>query len=233
MNELDLSAIEKTLEISFTDRNLLLNAFVHRSYLNENRSFNLPSNERLEFLGDACLELVVSEYLFKTYPEKPEGILTNYRSSLVNTKSLAQSALTIGLGDFLLLSKGEEDGGGRRSEYLLANTFESVVGAIYLDQGYVSARTFIEKYVLRKLEDIIEHELFKDPKSKLQEYSQAEYNVTPLYSVSKEEGPDHNKVFTVGVYLGNKKIAEGTGPSKQKAELDAAQNAFFFLKSKP
>ncbi|PIZ48219.1 ribonuclease III [candidate division WWE3 bacterium CG_4_9_14_3_um_filter_41_6] len=230
MDNIDITAAQKAIGVTFKNQDLLLNAFVHRSYLNENRSFTLPSNERLEFLGDACLELVVSEHLYKTYPTKPEGVLTNYRSALVNTISLAQSARDIGLGKFLLLSRGEEDGGGRDSEYLLANTFESVVGALYLDQGYKAADTFITTFVLHKLEAIIEHELFKDPKSKLQEYSQAEYNVTPAYEVLGEDGPDHSKEFTVGVFLGKKKIAQGTGPSKQKAELDAAKAAFLLLK---
>jgi len=229
MNSTVIEKIEEQIGLTFENKELILNAFVHRSYLNENRSFTLPSNERLEFLGDACLELVVSEYLFLTYPSEPEGMLTNYRSSLVNTQSLAVSAKQNNLGNYLLLSKGEEDGGGRESEYLLANTFESVIGAIYLDQGYDAAKEFIHQNVLNKLQEIIENELYKDPKSKLQENSQAEYGVTPDYKVISEDGPDHDKTFTVAVYLNNNVISKGEGSSKQKAELNAAQCALIAL----
>ncbi|NCS32488.1 ribonuclease III [bacterium] len=229
MDSTVIEKIEEQIGLTFENKELILNAFVHRSYLNENRSFTLPSNERLEFLGDACLELVVSEYLFLTYPSEPEGMLTNYRSSLVNTQSLAVSAKQNNLGNYLLLSKGEEDGGGRESEYLLANTFESVIGAIYLDQGYDAAKEFIHQNVLNKLQEIIENELYKDPKSKLQENSQAEYGVTPDYKVISEDGPDHDKTFTVAVYLNNNVISKGEGSSKQKAELNAAQCALIAL----
>ncbi|MCA9391838.1 ribonuclease III [candidate division WWE3 bacterium] len=220
-----LKALEDKIGVDFADKNLLINAFVHRSYLNENRGFELPSNERLEYLGDACLELVVSEYLFKTYPKQPEGILTSYRGSLVNTDSLAESARIVDLGAYLLLSRGEEDGGGRDSNYLLANTFEAVIGALYLDQGYEEAKKFIHAYVTPKLVNIIENEQYKDPKSKLQELTQEVFSITPQYKVVNEEGPDHNKSFEVEVSLGSKTIGAGRGSSKQKAELDSAQNA--------
>jgi ribonuclease-3 len=168
---------------------------------------------------------VVSEFLFKNYPHEPEGVLTSYRGALVNTQSLAQSAQSIHLGSYLLLSKGEEDGGGRQSEYLLANTIEALIGAIYLDKGYQVASNFIHAHITNKLEEIIRKELFKDPKSKLQEYTQAEFSITPSYIVINESGPDHDKEFEVEVRLGDKPVGKGTGSSKQKAELNAAANA--------
>lgn len=226
MNESELKkAIETQLQISFKNTKLLQNAFVHRSYLNENRKFDLPSNERLEFLGDACLELVISEFLFERYPNEPEGKLTNYRSALVNTTSLAETSRDLNLGTYLLLSNGEEDGGGRTSEQILANTFEAFLGALYLDQGYEAAKNFVHSHLSQKIVDIIDNETFKDPKSKFQEITQAEVNITPVYNLISETGPDHNKVFTVKVRLGSKEIAKGQGGSKQKAELDAAKNA--------
>lgn len=213
------------LTINLTDFDILQNAFVHRSYLNENRKFHLPSNERLEFLGDACLELVVSEFLYKNYPHDPEGILTSYRGALVNTESLAESAKLLDLGKYLLLSRGEEDGGGRESHYLLANTLEALIGAIYLDQGYDAAAILIHTYITNKLTHIIAEERFRDPKSKLQEKTQAYYGVTPQYEVTSEIGPDHHKIFTVAVKLNSNIVGSGKGSSKQKAELDAAKNA--------
>ncbi len=221
----DFKPLLNEINITFNNEELLLNAFVHRSFLNENRGFKLPSNERLEFLGDACLELVVSEYLFKNYPHDPEGKLTSYRGALVNTQSLAQSAKSIHLGDYLLLSKGEEEGGGRDSNYLMANTFEALIGAIYMDQGYTNAQTFITKYVINKLDEIIRLELYRDPKSKLQELTQAEMSITPSYRVINESGPDHDKIFEVEVYLNDKIAGKGKGSSKQKAETAAAKNA--------
>jgi len=217
--------LEQKIGIVFDDKTLLNNALIHRSFLNENRSVTLPSNERLEYLGDACLELVVSEFLYKTYPAEPEGILTSYRGALVNTISLAESATTIELGGYLLLSKGEEDGGGRSSQYLLANTLEALIGAIYLDQGYESAQRFITSIIINKLPEIIENESFKDPKSKLQERTQERFSLTPDYKVIGEEGPDHNKEFTVTVNLDGQQVGTGVGSSKQKAELSAAHNA--------
>lgn len=226
-----LASLCQEIRIEFSNADLLKNAFVHRSYLNENRSFHLPSNERLEFLGDACLELVVSEYLYKTYPDSPEGILTSYRGALVNTISLADSARGLHLGDYLLLSRGEEDGGGRTSEYLLANTFEALIGVIYLDQGYEKAADFIHAHITTKLAAIIEEERFKDPKSKLQEQTQEQFGITPQYEVKKEVGPDHDKQFEVVVILKGEVIGQGTGSSKQKAELAAAKNALDSFRS--
>ncbi len=221
----DLTELEAKLGIKFQDRDLLLNAFVHRSYLNEKSDFNLPSNERLEFLGDAVLQLVVSDHLYKTFPGEPEGELTNYRASIVNAKTLAVVSGELGLGNFLLLSRGEEASGGRERPYLLANTFESLLGVIYLDQGLETARKFIHEYLIPYLKPIIEQELYKDYKSKLQELSQEKLSLTPSYRVLKEEGPDHAKSFTIAVYLGDREAGIGMGNSKQVAEQEAAKKA--------
>jgi ribonuclease III len=217
--------LEKKLDLKFKDRELLETAFVHRSYLNEKPSFHLPSNERLEFLGDAVLQLAVSEYLFKKFPTEPEGNLTNYRASIVNAKTLSQVSGDLGLGQYLLLSKGEEVSGGRSRPYLLANTFEALLGVIYLDLGLGAAQEFVRKYLLPRLLDIIEQELYKDYKSKLQEIAQEKLSVTPSYRVIKESGPDHAKQFTVGVFLGDKESGRGEGNSKQIAEQSAAKEA--------
>lgn len=217
--------IEQQLDIAFENKILLANAFIHRSYLNENRDLDMPSNERLEFLGDACLELIVSHYLFDEYPDEPEGTLTSYRSALVNTISLAETARQLHLGDFLLLSKGEEAGGGRESEYLLANTFEALIGAMFLDIGYNQTEAFVHKHLLIKLNEIIENQSYRDPKSLLQEITQAETSYTPDYTIISESGPDHDKEFKAGVYLHGVQIGSGEGTSKQKAELQAAQDA--------
>jgi ribonuclease-3 len=222
---MELIELESRLGTAFTNQKYLRTALVHRSYLNENPGFDLPSNERMEFLGDAVLELIVSEHLYHTYPDSPEGELTNYRSALVNTVSLAEVLATLGSGEFLYLSKGEEGSGGRQNQYILANTFEALLGAIYLDQGFAAARTFVHTHLMGKLTEIIEKELYKDSKSKLQELSQEEISVTPVYKVLSEEGPDHNKTFTVGVYAGQKRLSTGTGKSKQQAEQQAAANA--------
>lgn len=221
----DLSALETKLGIKFQDQDLLLNAFVHRSYLNEKSGFKLPSNERLEFLGDAVLQLVVSDHLYKTFPTEPEGELTNYRASIVNAKTLAVVSGELGLGNFLLLSRGEEASGGRERPYLLANTFESLLGVIYLDQGLETARQFIHTNLIPYLKPIIEGDLYKDYKSKLQELSQEKLSLTPSYRVLKEEGPDHAKSFTIAVYLGDKETGVGMGNSKQVAEQEAAKKA--------
>ena len=222
---MDLSELEKIIGITFTNQDLLRTALVHRSYLNENPRFNLPSNERLEFLGDAVLELIVSDHLYQTYPESAEGELTNFRSSLVNTTSLAESSLKLGVGEFLFLSKGEEGSGGRKNQYILANTFEALLGAIYLDQGIEAASDFVHTHLIVKLSQIIEQQLYKDAKSTLQERAQEEISVTPTYRVLSETGPDHNKMFTVGVYAGQKLLAKGAGKSKQQAEQQAASVA--------
>jgi len=216
---------EKKLGLKFKNRDLLTQAFVHRSYLNENPGFGLDQNERLEFLGDAVLELSITEYLYNEYPQKAEGELTNWRAALVNAKMLTSVAEELGFNDFLLLSRGETKELGKARQYILANTFEALIGAIHLDSGYAQADTFIKKYLLRRLPEIIENKLYKDAKSQFQEEAQDKEGVTPMYKVMKEWGPDHKKKFTVGVFLGDAQVAEGEGYSKQEAEEEAAKAA--------
>lgn len=223
MKNFDL--FEKKLGLQFNNKDLLTQAFVHRSYLNENPELRLDQNERLEFLGDAVLELVVTEHLYKEYPEKAEGELTNWRAALVNAKMLTSIAEELGFNDFLLLSRGETKELGKARQYILANTFEAFIGSIYLDLGYQQADAFIKKYVLEKLPDIIQNKLYKDAKSHFQEQAQDKNGVTPMYKVMKEWGPDHKKKFTVGVFLGDEQVAEGEGYSKQEAEEKAAKEA--------
>lgn len=220
---MDLSKIEKKMGVVFNDKDLLKQAFTHRSYLNENKKLDLNHNERLEFLGDAVLELVTTIFLYKKYPNKTEGDLTSLRSALVNTISISEAAFEIGFNDYLLLSKGESKDTGRARQYILANTFEAVVGAIYLDKGYDSANDFIKKFLLEKIDRIVEEGLWIDSKSKLQEIVQEKFSITPSYEILKEDGPDHNKTFTVVVSYGKGKTAEGVGKSKQEAEQDAAR----------
>jgi len=203
---------------------LLQNAFVHRSYLNENPEFPFPSNERLEFLGDAVLELVVSNFLYHNFPALPEGEMTALRSALVKTESLAQEARRMELGAQLLLSKGEEESGGRENPYLLANTFEALVGALYLDQGLEKVEEFIQQNLLYRTQSAL-HAGLKDAKSRFQEFSQAHFGITPTYRVSREWGPPHERRFLCAVYLKRKKVAEGEGKSKQEAEEAAAKSA--------
>lgn len=217
-------AIEKSIGVHFSNKELLQQVFIHRSYLNEHPSFAMGHNERLEFLGDAVLELVVTEYLFNNY-SNPEGELTNWRSALVRGQHLAEIAGEIGLGTWLQLSRGEAKSGGKTRQLLLANTFEALLGAMYLDSGLEPARQFVEKHVLVKLPAILEQELHIDPKSRLQEVTQAVDGITPHYSVLHQEGPDHAKQFTVGVFLGERKLAEAKGNSKQSAEQAAAAEA--------
>ena len=217
--------MEKHLSVKFKNKDLLKQAFIHRSYLNENPESGLEHNERLEFLGDAVLELVVTEHLYKDYPKKDEGELTNWRASLVNAKILAQLAEELGFNDFLLLSRGEAKELGKSRQYILANTFESFVGSLYLDSGYEESDKFIKKYLLKKLPEIIKNKSYKDAKSHLQEQAQEKVSITPDYKVIKEWGPDHKKKFTVGVFLENEKVAEGEGYSKQEAEEEAARAA--------
>lgn len=221
----ELALLEKKLGLSFKNKDLLTQAFVHRSYLNENPEFRLDQNERLEFLGDAVLELVITEYLYKEYPKKAEGELTNWRAALVNAKMLTSVAEELGFNDFLLLSRGETKELGKARQYILANTFEAVVGALYLDSGYEACDTFIKKYLLAHLPEIIQNKLYKDAKSHFQEEAQDKAGVTPLYKVLKEWGPDHKKKFTVGVFLGKDEVAQGEGYSKQEAEEEAARAA--------
>jgi ribonuclease-3 len=219
--------LAKKLGVKFNNSDLLKQALTHRSYLNENRGKKMEHNERLEFLGDAVLELVVTEYLYKNYSNQ-EGELTNWRAALVNGEMLAKISKDLGVEEFLLMSKGEAKDTGRARQYLLANAFEAIVGAIYLDQaelGFAKAKEFIEKNLLEKLADIIKNELYVDPKSRFQERSQEETGITPSYQVLEESGPDHDKRFIVGLYLQDKLVAKGVGPSKQEAQKEAATKA--------
>lgn len=220
----NLSEFEKKIEIKFKNKKLLQQVFVHRSYLNENVGFDLDHNERLEFLGDAVLELIVTEYLYKNY-KNPEGELTNWRSALVKGETLSKIAQKLGMSDYLYLSKGEEKSGGKARQIILANTFEALVGAIYLDEGYQSTSVFIKKRLLPELPEILSNKLYKDPKSSLQEISQDETGFTPLYKVLAQYGPDHAKNFSMGVFVKNKLVGEGSGFSKQSAEQAAASSA--------
>lgn len=216
--------LEKKLGIRFEDESLLGLAFVHKSFINEHPR-ERHYNERLEFLGDAVLELSVTQFLYKKYPAQPEGQLTNWRSALVKGKNLAKISKSLELGKFLLLSRGEELSGGREKEYILANTLEALIGAIYLDKGFKVADEFILKYIAALLDDIIAKGLNVDAKSRVQELSQDRYNVTPNYELISESGPDHDKKFIMGIYFGKKLAGEGEGLSKQDAEQAAAKDA--------
>ncbi len=213
---------EKSIGIAFDNPELLKQAFVHRSYLNEHADFPLAHNERLEFLGDAVLELVVTEYLYQTFPN-PEGELTNWRASLVNAKTLSEIAAGIGMDDYMYLSRGEQrDAKSKARQIILANAIEAVVGAIYLDQGYKAAEKFVSDHVLTRLKYIMDNDLARDAKSRFQEAAQEKLGVTPTYTVLSQAGPDHNKRFVVGLFIGKEKVAEGEGTSKQEAQMAAA-----------
>ena len=222
---------QNVLKITFKDIELLITAFTHRSYLNEHKKTVKEHNERLEFLGDAVLELVVTEYLYANFSE-PEGVLTNWRSSLVRTESLAESANLLQIESLLRLSKGEEHGTKRARVQILANTFEAIIGAIYLDQGYESASKFIKDQIISKFNQIRESGIYLDYKSKLQEVAQKTESLTPSYRVLSEEGPDHEKNFKIGVFVGETIRGEGEGPSKQSAQQKAAQNALNYYKNR-
>lgn len=206
----------------FKNQKLLDLAFIHRSYLNENPNLGLSSNERLEFLGDAVLSLTVSEFLYQKFPHYNEGDLTALRSAMVKTKTLAHLAQTLDLGSRLKLSRGEEESGGRKNLTLLANVFESVIGALYLDQGLSSVKKFIQTVLLPEIEEIIKTGAYKDAKSEFQEVVQDKLRFSPVYKVLKSEGPDHAKIFTIGVYVQGKLFGQGSGHSKQEAEEVAA-----------
>ncbi len=223
--EENFKQLEEKIGVEFEDKNLLVQAFCHRSYLNENPDFNLGQNERLEFLGDAVLELIVTNYLYSHYPDKSEGELTTWRASLVNTKELASIAESLSFHDYLLLSRGESREMGKARMCILADTFEALTGAIYLDRGYDTAQYFVEKYLVSDLPRIIKLGLFRDPKSHLQEVIQEEVGVTPDYRVLGESGPDHQRRFTVGVYTNDKLLGQGNGGSKKEAEEEAAKQA--------
>lgn len=213
--------LENILNLKFKNSRLLFQALTHRSYLNESKK-NFGSNERLEFLGDAVLELIVSEYLFNLYPSFPEGKLTNFRSSLVKTPTLAKVAKKIQLGKFLKMSRGEEDGAGRENQTLLANALEALIGALYLDKGVDAVKKFLSFYLFPFLSEIIKTGAYKDYKSYFQEIVQEKTKISPVYKVITEQGPDHDKKFIVGVYLQEKLLGKGKGRSKQEAEQMAA-----------
>lgn len=210
---------------SFHNQQLLATALTHRSALNEKDSVSIQSNERLEFLGDAVLELAATKFLYARFPEEQEGVLTAYRSALVKTTSLATVAETLGLGEQLKMSRGEESTGGRSNPSLLADTLEAVIGALYLDQGFDTAEAFLAEHLFITVDAILKDRLYKDPKSELQEQVQALGKETPTYAVMSESGPDHNKEFTVSVSVNGEVIAQGTGKSKQQAQQAAAQEA--------
>jgi ribonuclease-3 len=223
----NIQELANKIKVDFRDLSLLRTACTHRSFLNENRGSGLEHNERLEFLGDAVLELVVTSYLFRKYPKKPEGELTAFRSAIVNTVSLIKVAETMGLNEFMLLSKGEAKDKGRARAVILANAVEAVIGAIYLDQGYNSAANFISENILNviDIDEIVKTKSWLDAKSRFQEKAQEKVGVTPSYKTLKETGPDHDKQFTLGVFLGDVQVALGSGPSKQEAEQKAAEKA--------
>jgi ribonuclease-3 len=221
----DLENFENLIEVKFNDINLLEQALTHRSFLNENKKIKSSHNERLEFLGDAVLELVVTDYLYQKYPDKNEGDMTSIRSALVNATTCAEVAKNLQVNDFLLLSRGEAKDTGRARQYILANALEAIIGAIYLDSGYEKAKEFVMRNIAPMTEEIVKKELWADSKSRFQEKAQDIIGITPAYKTLKEVGPDHDKKFTVGVFLGERKVAEGSGESKQDAEQSAARHA--------
>ena len=221
---IDFSQFEKTAGLNFADKELLKQAFTHRSYINEHKRLKLLHNERFEFLGDAVLELVTTKFLYDKYPNATEGDLTSYRSALVNAITLSEVGEKLGMDEYLLLSKGETKDRGRARQFIIANTFEALVGAIFLDQGYEAADRFIGNNLFSRTEDIVNKKLWLDAKSHFQERAQEEDGATPVYKTMYEVGPDHDKHFTVAVFLDSEKVAEGEGKSKQEAEQAAAQN---------
>jgi ribonuclease-3 len=225
MTNNDLLKLQKRIGVTFKNDSLLKQALVHRSYLNEHPDFKIGHNERLEFLGDAVLEIVVTEFLYLNFVTTPEGDLTNWRASLVNAKMLYEIAAELEVEEYLYLSKGESRDKNKKSrQFILANAIEAIIGAIYLDQGIAAAQKFILKNVVSKLDDILKNQTYLDPKSRFQEKSQEEKGVTPHYQILDEVGPDHAKIFTVGLYLGEEMIASGKGSSKQEAQVEAAAN---------
>ena len=227
MTTINFESLAEHIGVTFSDMSLLRAACTHRSYLNENRGSGLEHNERLEFLGDAVLELVVTAFLYKKYPTKPEGQLTAYRSAIVNTVSLTKVAERIGLNEYMLLSRGEAKDTGRARAVILANAVEATIGAVYLDQGYNIAANFISDHILNviDIENIVKDETWIDAKSRFQEIAQEKTGLTPTYKTLKEVGPDHDKQFTLGVFIGDVQVAAGIGPSKQEAEQKAAEKA--------
>lgn len=225
----NISIVEKKLKVNFKNKELLQRALTHRSYINENKNYTLGHNERLEFLGDAVLELLITEKLFHTYPNQPEGILTSIRAALVRTETLAEKSRKLNYGAHLLMSKGEEITGGRDREYILANTFEAVLGAMYLDQGLAVCKSFLETVLFPMISNIIKEEKYIDNKSKLQEVAQEKLKFTPYYEVIEETGPDHDKTFTMVTMIGKKQYGKGKGKNKQIAEQMAAKRTLEIL----
>jgi ribonuclease-3 len=225
-----LQEFQDRLGLTFHDIALLERAFIHRSYLNEHPKLGLEHNERLEFLGDAVLELVVTDYLYRHYPN-PEGDLTNWRSALVKTESLAAVAAALGIAQYFKLSRGEAKGNARSHALISANAVEALIGAMYLDQGYDVAKEFITDHVISRLPGILKEGSWLDPKSRFQELAQDQYGLTPSYRVLAEDGPDHDKIFTIGVYVGDKLFGKGEGSSKQAGQQVAAQAALDHLKT--
>jgi ribonuclease-3 len=222
---MDPKKLEKKIGAAFKNEDLLTEALTHRSYLNEFPQWRLPHNERLEYLGDAVLELLVTEELFHKFPNYPEGQLTVLRAALVNYQILAKVAEHVGLQNFILMSRGEKKDTGKAREVILANAMEAVIGALYLDQGFEKVRPFVKKFVMSNLDEVVKTKSYKDAKSELQEVVQEKLRMTPNYKVLEESGPAHKRVFKMGVYFGEKLVAEGEGASKQEAELVAAKNA--------
>lgn len=221
----DISPLEKNLGVHFKNTQLLRQALVHRSYINEHSDFELDHNERLEFLGDAVLELIVTEHLYRHFPN-PEGELTNWRASLVNSQMLAEVSSTVQVSDFLYLSRGEsKDSNGKARQGILANALEAIIGALYLDQGVKAAKKFIDNHILVSLARILREKSYRDPKSRFQEAAQEKLGLTPTYRLLEESGPDHDKYFKIGVYLNDDMVAEGEGSSKQEAQVSAAEQA--------
>ena len=218
------SELESKIGFEFKNKDLLLTALTHRSYLNENLNWRLDHNERMEFLGDAVLELVVTEHLYRNYPN-PEGEMTNWRAALVNANILSKITAEFNLNDYIMLSRGEARDTGRARQYILANAMESLIGAIYLDQGYEACGKFISKFILKELPAIIENHLYRDSKSLFQEMAQDKAGITPTYEVLEQWGPDHAKNFRVGVFLEKELAGQGQGPSKQEAQQKAAEDA--------
>lgn len=222
---MDFSTFEKRIGITFRDKDLLRTAFTHRSFLNENRRKGMEHNERLEFLGDAVLELVITEHLYRKYPDRTEGDLTSYRSALVNANTLSGVAEGLGMNDYLLLSRGEAKDTGRARQVILANVIEAFIGALYLDHGYETVKRFVSDHLFPLTDEIVRGRLWLDAKSHFQERAQEEEGITPTYETVREVGPDHDKHFTVAVFLGRERVAEGGGKSKQEAEQQAARLA--------
>ncbi|KKP86834.1 MAG: Ribonuclease 3 [Candidatus Roizmanbacteria bacterium GW2011_GWA2_35_8] len=226
------SPLEKKINITFKNRDLLENVFIHRSYLNEHKTFKLPSNERLEFLGDSVLSLITSVYLFKNYPKLKEGDYTEIKSAIVKTESLALASDHLGLNDYLMLSRGEIKGGGKDNRNILADCFEALIGAIFLDQSFEKSYKFVCDFLFKdKLDYIVKNDLYLSGKSKLQEIIQGKYKMTPTYKVLEEKGPEHKRIFKIGVYFNNKRLGLGVAMSKKEAEEKAANNAFENLDS--